>query len=598
MLFDELKYSRRHSAADEAALKACRTHLRDAMKRLDEAGAPDLDGDGVPDAQTVWSSEVKALNYDQAARAVRDAWYAQHPNTGAPARMPSYVESAYDNAVIVSDAGQLYRVSYRLDGERYYFADRTLWEPVRQAYVAEDGREIKAVKAQVGETVLVRIRAIALDDGRDAFDDGERLQMEQGGYAVMGKGGMVLTEKGLAVAREHGWLKAVPAIAPDAHPGAMVCFVTTPDTQELLRGLLPAELRAESEPDHLTICYLTGDAEARPELKLQLLRALADVAEEAGPIHAILGGLARFPASPTSDGKDVLVALVDAPGLDDLRVEVMDAACGCGIEPPGDHGFIPHITLAYIEPDAPTPEIRMKRAPMTFDLLTLVWAGERIGIPMLGLGEEGDGEDGDEDKGEGDPMARADGVLRQALAMAPAGEIKMLPDGRLLVKGIRYGGHDLVGDTFTKSTDLGASRSFVGMPVYYDHAQRGIKSQIGHVAAYEATDEGIDFLVELDRNHKYKATIERLYQAKALGGTTGALSHLVVREGGELKRWIVGELSVSPTPAEPRNLLSSTKAAAEATPEASTDAAGGELARMLAHVTIGPLTYRLRRRYE
>jgi hypothetical protein len=184
----------------------------------------------------------------------------------------------------------------------------------------------------------------------------------------------------------------------------------------------------------------------------------------------------------------------------------------------------------------------------------------------------------------------------EEMAQASTAEIKMLPDGRLLVPGIRYGGRDLVGDTFTKATDLGAARSFVGMPVYYDHAQRGIKSQIGHVSAYEATDQGIDFYVELDRNHKYKAAIERLYAEKALGGTTGALSHLVVREGGELKRWIVGELSVSPTPAEPRT-LPSTKATAEAISEALTGAVDGELARRLAQTYYTLLAYRLRSRY-
>jgi hypothetical protein len=303
-----------------------------------------------------------------------------------------------------------------------------------------------------------------------------------------------------------------------------------------------------------------------------------------------LGGLARFPASETSDGMDVLVALFDAPGLDDLRVAVMDAACCAELDPPMEHGFIPHITLAYIDPAEPTPAITMGRDPLTFDAISLVWAGERIDIPLSGEGDDYEAEDDGE--GDGD----MGGMAMGGMAQAPTAEIKMLADGRLLIPGIRYGGRDLVGDTFTKSTDLGMARSFVGMPVYYDHAQRGIKSQIGHVAAYQPTDDGIDFYVELDRSHKYKATIERLYSEKALGGTTGALPHLVVREGGELKRWILGELSVSPTPAEPRN-IPGTQAPTKAAPEASQGAAGGELARVLAATTNGFLAYRLRSRY-
>jgi 2'-5' RNA ligase len=532
------KASRRHSAADEAALKACRTHLVSANKALDDAGAPPHD----PAASDV--PALKALNYDQAARAVRDAWYAQHPDTGAPAKMPSYVESAYDNAVIVSDAGQLYRVPYRLDGERYYFADRTLWEPVRQTYVAEDGHEIKAV----------------------------------------------------------------PGIAPDAHGGAMACFVTSQETQALLRGLLPAELRADSEADHLTIAYLTEDAESCADCKGALLRGLVAVAESGGPITGTLGGLARFPASETSDGMDVLVALFDAPGLDDLRVAVMDAACCAELDPPMEHGFIPHITLAYIDPAEPTPAITMGREPLTFDAITLVWAGERIDIPLSGEGDDYEAEDDGEGEGDmgdmGEQTTSAGRMLTEddiqrgppGMAHSPTAEVKMLDDGRLLVRGISYGACDLAGDTFTKSTDLGAARSFVGTPVYYDHAKYGIKSQIGQVVSYKATDDGIDFYVELNRHQKYIDTITRLYQKGALGGSTGAASHLVVREGGMLKRWIVAELSLTPTPCSPEN-LPGTQAPTKAAPEAPHGAAGGELARVLAATTNGFLAYRLRSRY-
>lgn len=130
--------------------------------------------------------------------------------------------------------------------------------------------------------------------------------------------------------------------------------------------------------------------------------------------------------------------------------------------------------------------------------------------------------------------------------------VKAVGDFSLQGKGIVYGGRDLVGDTFTKDTDLGDTRSFVGMPVYYDHAMSGIKSQIGTVKAWMPDDEGIDVEIELDRRHKYAEEVMSLVRKGALGLSTGALSHLVVRDGGELKRWVVGEISLTPTPAEPR----------------------------------------------
>jgi len=61
--------------------------------------------------------------------------------------------------------------------------------------------------------------------------------------------------------------------------------------------------------------------------------------------------------------------------------------------------------------------------------------------------------------------------------------IKAIAPYTLAGRGVVYGGEDLTGDRFSKDTDFGATRSFVGMPVYYDHALGGIKSQIGMVKA-------------------------------------------------------------------------------------------------------------------
>jgi HK97 family phage major capsid protein len=132
--------------------------------------------------------------------------------------------------------------------------------------------------------------------------------------------------------------------------------------------------------------------------------------------------------------------------------------------------------------------------------------------------------------------------------------VKAIGDYTLKGRGIVYGGQDLAGDTFTRDTDLGDTRSFVGMPVYYDHSLGGIKSQIGTVKAWMPDDEGIDVEIELDRRHKYAKEVMKLVNSGALGLSTGALSHLVVREAGELKRWVVGEISLTPTPAEPRTV--------------------------------------------
>jgi HK97 family phage major capsid protein len=134
--------------------------------------------------------------------------------------------------------------------------------------------------------------------------------------------------------------------------------------------------------------------------------------------------------------------------------------------------------------------------------------------------------------------------------------VKAIGDYMVKGKGIVYGGFDLTDDRFTPDTDLGGSRPFEGTPVFYDHAMGGIKSQIGVVKAWMPSDDGIDVEIELDRRHKYADDVMKLVEAGALGLSTGAVSHLVVREpikgGYEIKRWHVAEISLTPTPAEPR----------------------------------------------
>jgi len=44
-------------------------------------------------------------------------------------------------------------------------------------------------------------------------------------------------------------------------------------------------------------------------------------------------------------------------------------------------------------------------------------------------------------------------------------EVKSVGDYTIKGRAIVFGGKDLVGDRFTKETDLGASRSFLGLPV-------------------------------------------------------------------------------------------------------------------------------------
>jgi HK97 family phage major capsid protein len=136
--------------------------------------------------------------------------------------------------------------------------------------------------------------------------------------------------------------------------------------------------------------------------------------------------------------------------------------------------------------------------------------------------------------------------------------VKFVSDYVVSGRAVVFGGRDLVGDIFTKETDFGLGRSLVGMPIYWDHAMGGIKSQIGQTIDYRITDEGIDIVIELNKHHKYIKEITELIEAGVVGLSTGAPAHLVMRKsidiGEWIQRWPLSEGSLTVHPAEPRTL--------------------------------------------
>jgi len=121
--------------------------------------------------------------------------------------------------------------------------------------------------------------------------------------------------------------------------------------------------------------------------------------------------------------------------------------------------------------------------------------------------------------------------------------------------GIVFGSVDLVNDKFTKNTYIGQERDFKGMPLYWDHSLESIPDPIGSVIKSEVDDTGVWFEFQLNRRNKYIGRIKELIQSGAVGLSTGAPTHLTRRENGELKSWVVTELSVTPQPAEYKTFI-------------------------------------------
>ena len=145
------------------------------------------------------------------------------------------------------------------------------------------------------------------------------------------------------------------------------------------------------------------------------------------------------------------------------------------------------------------------------------------------------------------------------MAKNSAVQVKAITDTTVTVAGygVLFGGADLDGETFTKSTDFMLDLVPQKL-VLYDHGMNdGIKGNIiGRVpvTAISEDDDGLWIEAELERSAAYMDSVLSLIDAGKLGWSSGSVGHLVSRDGRQIKRWPVVEFSLTPTPAEPRTL--------------------------------------------
>jgi phage head maturation protease len=146
--------------------------------------------------------------------------------------------------------------------------------------------------------------------------------------------------------------------------------------------------------------------------------------------------------------------------------------------------------------------------------------------------------------------------------------IKADDKGRVRGYLVRFGGADLEGDYFTASTDFGRpmkSGDRIPMNLYYHHGQDKTigKSTIGS-GYITMDDKGLWYEAQIQMADEYQKMIADLAKSGKLGYSSGATGHMVERRKSadgryEITRWPIGEASLTPTPAEPMNMVKSLK---------------------------------------
>jgi HK97 family phage portal protein len=180
------------------------------------------------------------------------------------------------------------------------------------------------------------------------------------------------------------WCQAAPvaAKASDTHPsGVMVALFPEP---KLARQLAVPGGEPWDEI-HLTLAYLGKREAIRGDVIAAVQDACEVFARSNAPLEGRIAGLGLFDATAHSDGKDVIYARPDVPGIGEFREQLARTLTAAGAVVANHFPFTPHLTLAYVAPGE-FPDAAVQRVPVRFAALTLSVGGVRTDYLLTGAG--------------------------------------------------------------------------------------------------------------------------------------------------------------------------------------------------------------------
>ena len=343
-------------------------------------------------------------------------------------------------------------------------------------------------------------------------------------------------------------------VSPDSeYTGVMLALFPSPQVAEQIATMDGVTMPAEQM--HVTLAY-AGSLDMLTDLQVAgAIVAAQKVATYSEPLTGTINGMGRFNASQSSDGQDVIYAVIDMPGLDELRNRLGECLKDHGIEPSGMHGYTPHMTLAYIAPGAESPVATMPTTAMQFNAISVAVGDKRVDYPTMSMEEPfGDyHKNGNALKA----VSRTDTELRVANYMVLFG-------GRDLegIASKRKNADGSAGEYFTKTTSFESDYTQTGV-VYVDweHSSgregAGEDDILGYVDWKTARIDDKGVLVErvLNRRNRYVQFVDELISAGLIGNSTEAVPDSVEKAAnGRIAKWPLRRDTLTVTPMEPRML--------------------------------------------
>lgn len=175
--------------------------------------------------------------------------------------------------------------------------------------------------------------------------------------------------------------------APAGNTGVMVALYPPYEVAMQLAALAGEDGTSATEM-HVTLAFLGDMDEVEdPDALVEIVRAFA---AESPELTGMFSGIGRFTMPPgAEDTADAWYASVDVPELSAFREDLLDELDDNGIAWRTDHGFTPHATLAYLDPDEPTPAERMDPVlEVTFDMLSVAIGDDVWDFPLDGVADD------------------------------------------------------------------------------------------------------------------------------------------------------------------------------------------------------------------
>lgn len=124
---------------------------------------------------------------------------------------------------------------------------------------------------------------------------------------------------------------------------------------------------------HITLAYL-GKVDQAPFGIDAVLEAVETFAQRTGPIALATSGIGHFSVPEGT----ATYASIDSPDLPSFRQRLVTLLDTNKAEVRKDHGFTPHVTLAYSPPGTPPPDIPFEQLSGQLDLLT--WVAPEVNV--------------------------------------------------------------------------------------------------------------------------------------------------------------------------------------------------------------------------